>query len=335
MSHTTIKDIAVRLGLSTSTVSRALRNHPDISEETRKNVTKLAEELDYRPNLFAQGLKNQQSQIIGVIVPQVKHYFFSAIMSGITDVAYKAGYTVIICQSNEDFQREVTNAQTLLSQRVAGLLVSVSQNSDNLEHFDIFIRRNIPVVFFDRVPDCVNSSCVTVDDYQGAYKAVEYLVKQGYRRIAHIGAQDNLSISANRFKGYADALKNNNIPLDETLVVFTGLNEEHGMEGFDQLHARLDTLPDAIFAVTDPVAVGAFIRIKELKLRIPQDIALVGFSDNPVVSLIDPPMTTVHQPAADIGKTAAGLLFEHIQSGRQFQPKHVVLPTELIVRQST
>ncbi|MFQ5825550.1 MAG: LacI family DNA-binding transcriptional regulator [bacterium] len=335
IGQTTIKDIAKMLDISPSTVSRALRNHPDISSETKKRVQILAEELEYHPNIIAQSLKSSKSNIIGVIVPEIKHHFFSSVISGVEEVTYDAGYTIMVCQSNESYEREVINTRALVSNRVDGLLVSISQTTQNSDHFTVLERRKIPFVFFDRVCEDIEASKVVVDDYDGAFQVVEHLIISGYRRIAHIAGPEHLSIGRDRFKGYYSALQKYNLQFEKDLVVYGGLNEENGILGFHKL-LQLDRLPDAIFAVNDPVAIGAFTQIKENGLRIPDDIALAGFSDNPISTLIDPPLTTVAQPAYEIGKTAAKLLLEQIEfTQTRYTPKIEVLKTKLIIRKST
>lgn len=330
----TIKDIAKQLNISPSTVSRALRNHPDISPETKKAVNDLAKELDYHPDSVAQSLQKRRTNLIGVIVPEIKHNFFSAAISGIEKVAYRAGYAIIVSQSNENYEREVVNVRALMSNRVAGLLISISQNTIDSEHFRLLERQNTPFVFFDRVCEDVSASKVMVDDFAGAYTATEHLINKGYQRIAHLAGPKHISISKKRLDGYKSALKRSNMLYDERLVVYGGLNEEDGRLGFQQL-LQLKKMPDAIFAVNDPVAIGAFEKIKEHGLRIPKDIALVGFSNNPISALVDPSLTTVEQPAYEVGKRAAMLLIEQINSGDNFVPREEVLKTKLIVRNST
>ena len=335
MNQVTIKDIAKQLNLSPSTISRVLHNHPDISSGTRERVLKLVEELDYHPNSIAQSLKKKQSKIIGVIVPQVRHYFFASIMSGITDVAYHDGYTVMICQSNESFEREVINVRALISQRVAGVLISISKNTNSYDHFEQLKKRGIPLVFFDRLCEDFEAHRVGVDDFEGAFKAVEHLIQNGYQRIAHLAGPNNLNISLQRIRGYRAALEKYNIKIDDNLIVCCGLNEEDGVTGTEKL-LNLKDRPDAIFAVTDPVAIGAYIKLKENNIEIPDDIALVGFSDNPTVSLIDPPLTSVRQPAYEMGKTAAKLLLEQIENEHDNSSlKTIIFQAELIVRKSS
>jgi LacI family transcriptional regulator len=335
MKHATIKDIALKLDLSTSTVSRALSDHPDISRETKDKVQVVAREMDYHPNTIAKSLQQKQSMIIGVVVPQVKHYFFASIMAGISDVAYQAGYTVMICQSNEDVQREISNIDVLISHRVAGLLISVSSTTTNFEHFLRFQRGGIPLVFFDRVCTEVDVSTVVVDDYDGAFHATEYLIGKGHKRIGHLGGPETLSISRLRFEGYRDALDKNGMLLCDDRVIRGGLNEEDGTDSAARLLEKARVIPDALFCVNDPVAMGAMIHLKKKGYRIPDDIAVVGFTDNPMAEIMEPPLTTVRQPAYEIGKTAAELLLDQIQdSSHRIHPVHKVLKTELIIRKS-
>jgi len=335
MAPATIKDLARELKLSPSTVSRALRDHPDISPKTKKRVVSLADKLDYHPDSIAQSLQTKKTKTIGVIVPEIKQPFFAAAINGIEELAYAAGYTIIVCQSNETVDREVLVTRSLGSHRVAGLLVSLSRNTKNLDHFKVLQRRGVPIVFFDRVSNDIEASKVVVDDYKGAFDLVEHLIKAGYKRIAHLAGPKNLSISRFRLKGYTDALQQGNLPFNNSMVVYGGLDDTDGIVGFQKL-LHLETLPDAIFAVNDPVATGAFVMIKEHGMKIPDDIALAGFSNTYMTSLLDPPLTTVEQPSYEIGKTAAQLLMDQINSNNEnFVPKFIVLKTHLIVRGST
>jgi len=335
MKHITITDIAKKLGISASTVSRALSDHPDIKEETKKKVQQLADEFYYKPNSIAQSLKNNRTTIIGVIVPEIKHDFFSSAISGIEEVAYHAGYTIIVCQSNENYEREVVNTNSLIHQRVAGIVASISQNTINGDHFKAVVARGIPLVFFDRACKDVDVSKVIIDDAKSAFDAVSHLINKGYKRIAHFTGPKDLEICKLRLKGYTDALSNSNIPLREDLICYSGLHEVDGYNSMDRL-LKENILPDAIFAVNDPVAIGAFQRIKEAGLKIPGDIGIVGFSNNKITALVDPPLTTVNQPSFEMGKKSAELLIEMIESEKQsFKPKTIVLETELVIRSST
>ena len=335
MGQITIKDIARKLNLSPSTVSRALRNHPDISPETKGKVVALAEQYDYHPNSIAQSLQTRKSRTIGIIVPEIKHHFFSFAISGIDEVAYEAGYTIMVCQSNESYEREVLNIQALLSHRVAGLAMSISQETREIDHLHSAVRRAVPLVLFDRVSEEMPVSKVVVDDYQGAYQATAHLIQKGYRRIAHLAGPEYISIGKQRFKGYRDALADHGRPYDPALVISGGFKERDGAEAAQRI-VGMDPRPDALFAVNDPVAIGAFMHLKEAGLAIPRDMAVVGFSNNPISSYIEPALTTIDQPAYKIGKAAGNLLLEEIQSEAEAPaPTIKTFPTQLIVRGST
>ena len=333
MRHSTITDIAKKLGVSPSTVSRALSDHPDIKNETKLQVRKLADELSYTPNTIARSLKSSRSTIIGVIVPEIKHDFFSSAISGIEDVAYQSGYTIILCQSNESFEREVVNTNMLMHQRVAGVIVSISQNTKSGDHFQDMLKRRIPLVFFDRVCEDVVASKVVIDDYKSSFDAVNYLVGRGYKKIAHLAGPKELGICIKRWTGYVDALKQAQLPLLNEYVRYGGLHEQDGYSSMDSL-LKEKIVPDAVFAVNDPVAIGAFQRIKEAGLKIPDDVAIMGFSNNRITSLVDPQLTTVDQPSFEMGRRSAEMLIKMIED-KIIEPKTVVLDTKLIVRAST
>lgn len=333
MKHSTITDIAKKLSISPSTVSRALSDHPDISNETKLHVRKLAKEIGYTPNTIARSLKSSRTTIIGVIVPEIKHDFFSSAISGIEEVAYQAGYTIIVCQSNESYEREVVNASVLMHQRVAGVIVSIAQTTKTGDHFQDMINRKIPLVFFDRVCDDVVASKVVIDDYKSSFDAVTFLIRKGYKKIAHFAGPKELGICLKRWNGYTDALKKAELPIAPEFVLYGGLHEQDGYESMDKL-LKSGKIPDAIFAVNDPVAIGAFQRIKEAGLKIPGDIAIMGFSDNKIASLVDPQLTTVSQPSFEMGRKAAHILIDLIE-GRECETKTLVLDAELVVRGST
>jgi DNA-binding LacI/PurR family transcriptional regulator len=333
MKHATIIDIAEKLGISPSTVSRALTDHPDIRRETKEQVKKIAKELHYSPNPIARSLKSNRTTTIGVIVPEIKHDFFASAISGIEEIAYHSGYTIIVCQSNESYEREVVNTNALMHHRVAGIIVSISQNTKCGDHFQDLIRRKIPLVFFDRACDDVSASKVVIDDYKSAFDAVAHLVQRGYTRIAHFAGPKELGICKKRWNGYVDALGHSKLTLQDGFVRYGGLHEQDGYNSMDSL-LKENMIPDAIFAVNDPVAIGAFQRIKEAGLRIPADIALVGFSNNKITSLVDPPITTVEQHSLEMGRRAAEILISTIED-KTIQPKTLVLDAELIVRGST
>ncbi len=335
MALKTIKDIARELNLSPSTVSRALSNHQDISEATREKVTELARRYNYRPNLVARNLKARESRTIGVLVPSINDNFFSTVISGIEDVAYRSGYYIMVSQSNEDYHREVFNTGAMMANQVAGVICAVSQTTMARDHFTAMKRANIPLVFFDRVIDDLDASRVTVNDEAGAAEVTEHLISRGYRDIVHLAGPGHISTAIERLKGFQRTLERHTIPVGESSVITGGFQEVDGYRSMDLMIQR-GQVPDAVFAVNDPVAMGAIRRIKEEGLSIPGDIAVAGFNNDPVTACIDPPLTTVEQPALEIGHTAAELMLEHIQSDNSLLSTVTKkLNTRLIVREST
>jgi len=331
----TVKDIAQRLCLHYTTVSKALRDHPDISPATKHRVVSLAEELDYHPNSIAKSLKRQATSTLGVIVPSIRVDFFSAVISGIEEVAYGREFNTVVCQSNESSEREAIHLDTLISNRVAGVLASVAQTTTSGARFRTLQRQGIPLVFFDRICTDVEAGKVVVDDYKGAMKAVQHLIDSGYRRIAHAAGPENTSVGRERFRGYISALEQNGIAIDHELISYGGLEEEDGIAACRQFLAR-KAEPEAIFAVNDPVALGIYKEIKRNNMEIPGDIALVGFGDNTLSSYLDPPLTTVKQSPYEIGKVAAGMLLKRIENPTRRMASEVqVIETELILRKST
>ena len=273
-----------------------------------------------------------KNNTIGVIVPELKHTFFAAILDGIEEIAFQHGYTIKVGQSKEDPKREIAEIKTLLSSGIEGLLISISQHTENSSHFRQIINRSIPLVFFDRVCQGLKASYVTVDDFEGAFKATEHLILSGYKRIAHLAGPQFIPNMKNRLNGYKAALEKYQMTFDQEIIVYGYLDEDSGHKGMKAL-LLLKKKPDAIFAVNDPVAIGALNQIKKASLNIRDDIGLVGFSDNPIAALLDPPLTTVAQPRYEIGITAAEILFEHINGKSELIEK--VLKTKLIIRQSS
>jgi LacI family transcriptional regulator len=336
-NQVTIKDIARELGISPSTVSRALKDHPDISTETKKAVNALAEKLNYQPNIVALNLRQKKTNTIGVIIPEIVHFFFSTVISGIEDIAYQAGYNVILAQSNESYQREVTDMKALFNSRVDGMLLSLSRETTNFDHIESIISKGVPIVFYDRMYNSPTSSKVIVDDYAGAKEAVLHMIDQGCNRIAHLMASPNLMISADRLKGYEDALKERNIKLNKELIIDcpSGSFEE----GKRAIKKALDmpNPPDAIFATNDPMAMGAMMAIKEKGMKIPQDVAVVGFSNWFFGELMEPSLTTVDQPGFEMGQEAARMLIKQIEMKDKGDPvlETKILKTKLVIRNSS
>ncbi len=337
----TIKDIARELGISPSTVSRALKDHPDISVETKKTVNQLATKLNYQPNTVALNLRQSKTNTIGVIIPEIVHFFFSTIISGIEDVAYRAGYNVILAQSNESQAREITDLKALFNSRVDGMLMSLSRGTTNFDHIESILAKGVPFVFFDRVYGNPQLSKVIVDDFAGAKEATLHLIAQGCKRIAHIEGPPNLDISRQRLNGYKEALKENGFKFEDELVTVcsTGTIDE-GKEATERL-LNLKNPPDAIFATNDPAAMGAMQAIKAKGLKIPDDVAIVGFSNWQFSALMEPPLSSVDQPGFEMGQEAAKLLIKQIdtkgkdKSDSEIPSETKVLKTRLIVRASS
>ena len=333
--RTSISDIAKELNLAVSTVSRALSDHSRISEATRKRVWKLAEQLNYQPNHLAAALRKGRSNTLGVIVPHIDGHFFALVMKGVEAVANKAGYNVMLCQSNEDYVHEQKNIETLINAQVDGILVSLARTTRDFKHFEKVRKRDIPLVFFDRILEGVDVSAVVLDDYQGGYQSVKHLLDQGCRRIAHFGGPQHLNIYKNRYAGYCQALHDHNIPFEKDLVVFGDMTLEDGIRGMKQL-LNLPQRPDAVFSASDFSIVGALQVLKERKLRIPFDMALSGFSNETFTSLTEPQLTSVDQHCEEMGGAAVRLLLEMVQERtRQLSPRKIVLQPQLLPRESS
>ncbi|WP_143960758.1 LacI family DNA-binding transcriptional regulator [Litoribacter populi] len=338
IGQATIKDIAKALNVSSSTVSRALKDYPGISKETKRKVKELAEKLNYRPNAVALSLRKSKSFTIGVIIPEVVHFFFSTVISGIEEIAFANGYNVILCQTNESLAREMSSVDTIISNQIDGLLISYSKETTDFSHFQKLIDHNFPIVFFDRVPELANTVNVTVDDYSGAKEAVKHLIDQGYQRIFHLAGPKNLLISAHRKDGYIDALKESGLEYDPTLVESCPIGtEEESFKIITQVYQDFTNRPDAIFAANDIAAAGAMRAVKSLGLRVPQDVGIVGFSNWQFSSMVDPPLTTVSQPGFKIGERASQLLLQMINKKEEdpFDPITEILETELLIRGSS
>lgn len=332
--QTTIVDLARELGISKSTVSRALRDQPDIHPGTRKAVLDLAQNLDYQPNLMAYGLVKSRSNIVGMVVPEFYHYFFPNVIVGAQEVLQRAGYNLMICQSAESYETEVANVKALMASRVDGLLVSLTAQTNNVEHLRALVRKGVPLVFFNRICPDLDTPRVVVDDYAGAFGAVEHLIAQGYRRIAHLAGPPALLVSRQRQQAYLDALSTHGLTAEPELLISYDLTDEKARI-YAQHLLSLAQPPDAIFAVNDPTAIEIMLVAKSRGVRIPNDLAVVGFSNDPLSAIIEPGLTTVAQPLPDIGRTAARLLLEQLGAGDDFVPRTEVLKTELIVRGSS
>ena len=329
----TIKDIARELGISPSTVSRALKDHPDISQETKNAVKSLADKLNYTPDPIALSLKSRQSKIIGVIVPDIVHYFFSTVIHGIEDVAYNSGYNVMVCESNETYEREVKNVDTLLSSRVDGILISVSKRTKKSGHFLKIQEAGVPMVFFDRVSRDVDTDQVVVDDEIGAFRAVDHLLSSGCRRIAILGSEEHLFIGEQRKLGYLRAHRERGLKPDPKLIAICDTMDmaEKIVPGMLQLPHP----PDAFFAVNDLTAATAMKIVKDSGLKVPEDISIVGFTNGQISTLTDPALSSVEQFGYEIGKKAVQMLIRRLESAQDFPLQREVIKTQLVVKGSS
>lgn len=334
----TIKDIARELKISTSTVSRALADKWDVNPDTRKAVMELSEKLNYHPNRMSLSLKNQQSMAIGVIIPEFINAFFPEVIMGIESVLLPKGYLILISQSNESHENEIANIKALENKMVDGFLISVSKDTCKPDFFNELVERNIPVVFFNRMCPDIHSSAVLIDDRKWARIATEHLIKQGCKKIVHLAGPDNLVVSIERKNGYLDALKAHGIPVDESFIIPCGIVMEVGIMSAYKI-LEMSPRPDGIFAFNDPTAIGAMKTLQKEGLRIPEDIAIVGFSESKMAVIVEPNLTSVEQPTFEIGKAAAEILLQQINSEKNQHEKKsdrtIILDAKLNIRESS
>ena len=338
MKETTLKEIAETLGISITTVSKALKNYPDVSEKTRKAVVALAEELSYTPNSFAVNLRTKESKTIGLIIPEVVHHFFSNVINGIIAEAEKNGYLVIILQSNESLELEKKQVELLINKRVDGIIMSLSNESNNDFHIKEILRKGIPFVQFDKISKLISSSKVIINDQKAAMEAVQHLIDKGCKKIAHIRGPENPQNAIDRFIGYKKALEKNGIPYDSKLVYSCkNVTFEEGIEFAKQI---VDEHPDVdgIFVITDLVAVGVLAYFNEKGIQVPNQIAVIGFSNWFMSQVITPKLSTVDQPSYEMGVAAFSLLLEEMicrKDGKVFIPRTIELETSIIERDSS
>lgn len=331
--HVSLKDLASELGISISTVSRALKNHPDISPEQTEKVKQLARERNYTPNPLAMGLLRQQTKMIGVIVPDIVTHFYASIISGIEEVAKKNGYYIVIASSNESLEKEIESVENLLKSRVEGFIVCISKETNQFDHFEKLIANEIPLVFFDRISETLDAPTVTVDGVEAVQKIIHHFYKNGCRRIAFISGPGHLNISENREEGYFRGLKECGLIFDPELLVHCDLSAEDATAATQRL-LRLKNRPDAIFGLNDTIAFAAMKEIKKHGLNIPENIALIGFTDEFHSTVVEPALTSVTHPTFEMGQKAAGLFFQIIQKETGSKNK-IVLKTDLVVRESS
>lgn len=333
--RTTIKDIAKKLNISPAAVSKALHNDSRISKETKEAVKRVAQELNYQPNHLASALRRGKSNLVGVIVPRTNSNFFSSVLEQMEEVLHKAGYNIIITQSNESFEKECNNIDTLLFTQVDGIIASMANETVDLSYYEKIKAKGIPLILFDRGENDLNVDYVGINDYDSSNMIVEHLVSKGCKRIAHIGGFRRTRIFNNRINGYVDAIKKNNLPLDSELIVESSLTIEDGRKHMMAL-LKLKKRPDAIYVASDYGALGALQVLNEQNINVPNDIRLVGFGNEPFTSLVTPSITSVDQNSSDIGKLAAETFLERVNEPELKQTLNKnILEAKLIIRDSS
>lgn len=331
----TIYDIAKKLKISPATVSRGLKDHPAISKKTKKKIFELADQIGYRQNHFARNLRKQKTDTIGVIVGKLNSHFQSAAISGIEHIANSHGYNLIISQSSEQSTKEAANAKIMFNSRVDGLLVSLAYDTNGLDHFDSFFKKNIPVIFFDRVMHHANSTSILIDNVQAAYQATKHLIERGCKRIIHITATPKQNVYIDRLHGYKKALAEHKIKFKQEHVIIGDLSMEAGMDAAEQI-LKMNPLPDGIFVANDNAAVGCMLALKEKNISIPNDIAVVGFNNDPVSKVIEPNLSTVDYNGYEVGATAARHLINHLNGTSDINTTNrIILRSDFIVRESS
>jgi LacI family transcriptional regulator len=331
----TIYDLAKELNLSSATISRALKNDPVVNKKTRKKIADLAEEMGYRSNHFARNLRNQTTQTIGVVVPRLNSYFMSTVIAGIENVVNNEGYNLIISQSSESVVKEKQSVATMFKNRVDGLLVSLAYDTDDVSHFEPFFKKNIPFLFFDRVTHYKNCSNILIDNRKAGYEATTHLISQGCKNIAHITATPKRNVYVDRLQGYKQALADHKIKFREENLIINNLSQEAGIAAASTL-LKMNSRPDAVFVANDNCAVGCMIGMKKAGIRIPEDVAFVGFNNDPVSKVIEPNLTTINYPGYEMGQVAAQHLINHLNGTVIIKTANtILLHSELVIRASS
>lgn len=331
----TIYDIATKLKLSPSTVSRALQDHPSISKKTKKRIFELAEEVGYRQNHFARNLRSDKTLVLGVIVPRLNSNFMSSAIAGMEMIANEHGYSLLISQSSESAIKEAASAKTMFNSRVDGLLVSLAFDTESLEHFDSFFKRNTPVFFFDRTMPHDSSTNILIDNYRAGYNVTRHLIEQGCKKIVHITAPPRQNVYRDRLAGYKGALADAGIAFEEDNVIITDLTQDAGYQTAHKI-AGWEQRPDAVFVANDSCAIGCMLALKEKGIRIPEDIAFAGFNNDPVSTVIEPNLTTIAYSGYEMGQVAARHMINHLKGTFPIDPTNtIILRSELIIRASS
>ena len=330
----TIYDIAESLNLSSATVSRGLKDHPAIRKETEKKILEKAKEMGYRHNHFASNLRRSSTNTIGVIVPRLNSYFMSSVIAGIEKVVNEAGYNLVISQSLESEKKENVSIKTMFNSRVDGLLVSLAYDTENDSQFKIILDKNIPLIFFDRVFEHPRCTSVIIDNYAAGYAMTEHLIRQGCKRIVHITGSLKRNVYAERLRGYKQALADRGITYDETLVFINNLDEAACMDAMHKI-LKMEPLPDGIFSSNDSSAVICIRELKTAGVRIPEQVAIGGFNNEPISTVIEPNLTTIHYPGQEMGEVCATILIRRLTKPENVDLNRVVLHHRLIIRDSS
>lgn len=330
----TIYDVAKALNISPSTVSRGLKDHPHIHADTKKRIRAMAKEMGYQQNKFASSLRKRSTETIGVVVPKLNSFFMATVIAGMEEITNQFGYGLIISQSQESGKKETACVSTLFHSRVDGLLVSLAYDTENIDHFNQILRKNIPVVFFDRVSNCPGCMGIVIDNFRAGYEVTSHLIDQGCRRIMHIGGNMLRNVYSDRFEGYKRALADNGIAFDDELLIVSELGSQAGLDAVQAI-LRMKDRPDGIFTSNDASAVAVICELQKSGIKVPGDIAVAGFNNEPVSRVIKPCLTTVDYPAREIGRLAATSLINILNDKGASSLSTIIVKHELIVREST
>ncbi|MBN8575934.1 MAG: LacI family DNA-binding transcriptional regulator [Cytophagales bacterium] len=330
----TIYDIAKELNISPATVSRGLKDHPGIRKDTKRKILEAARKMGYQQNTFASNLRSKRSNTIGVIIPRLNSYFMATVIAGMEKVANQRGYNLIISQTQESFKKEIASVNTMFNSRIDGLMVSLAYDTGDTKHFDLLLKRKIPIIFFDRVLTHPGCTSIVIDNRQAGFDATHHLIQQGCSRIVHIAGNLSRNVYSDRLEGYKQALVAAGIPFDPALVINNSLSEQGGMEAAQQILA-MPLRPDGIFSSNDTSAVACISQLKASGIRIPQEMAVVGFNNDPISKVIEPNLSTVHYPGHEMGEVAASTLITKLDQPAAHALNTIVLRHELIVRASS
>ncbi|MCC9136684.1 LacI family DNA-binding transcriptional regulator [Pontibacter silvestris] len=330
----TIYDIAKELDLSPTTVSRALNDHPAVNKNTKQKIYSMASQLGYRSNMFASNLRRQRTNTIGVIVPKLNSNFMSSVIAGMEKVANEADYNLIISQSLETVEKEIANAKTMFNSRVDGLLVSLAFDTENMDHFEPFISKDIPVIFYDRVSDHKQFAGVVIDNVQASYEATTHLIEQGCQNIIHITGNLRRNVYADRLKGFKYALLDNDLPFSDASVIINNLSEDAGVEAAQQI-LQMDSRPDGLFVSNDTCAVHCMKTLTHAGISIPDEIAVVGFNNDPICRVVEPSLSSIDYPGYEMGEVAVRSLIHYLSGLADTSVTRITLRSELIIRSSS